>query len=296
MEDLPQLFRTKSKINYSYMTIQMTPSRIDKGLIAIPVSLTKWFPKRSGIVHVYLDDLPDLQPKAFSPYESSTRECRIGGLAGWFKEKKIKSGDEVIIQVIDKEKSVYRLASEGIFIARTRELQDGFDKSESEQEASEKVNTLAQWVQLDRQKVMLNEFNRLIDIMPLESREYTKSRLSRAREKVSANLRTLLEGIYKGHCQVCDFWFLKRDNRPYFETHHLNPFQGHHPKNVVVVCGNCHNQFEHANVHQDFDADDWLIRVSFNDRAYSVNQAVLNMKPERAFKEVFVEQMFQLSE
>lgn len=168
-------------------------------------------------------------------------------------------------------------------------MQDGFDKSESEQEASGKVNTLGQCVQLDRQKVMMSEFNRLIDIMPLESREYAKRRLSRARERVPANLRILLEGIYKGHCQLCDFWFLKRSSKPYFETHHLNPFHGHHPKNVVVVCGNCHNQFEHANVHQDFDTDGWLIMVSFNDRAYSVNQTALNVKPERAFKDVFVE-------
>jgi hypothetical protein len=289
MQESPQTIRTKSAINYNYMAIKMTQSRIDKGLIAIPVSLTKWFPRFSSTVHVYLDDLPDLQPKTFSPYESSTRECRIGGLAGWFKEKEIKSGDEIVIQVMDEGKSVYRLVSEGIFITKTLELQDGFDKSESEQEASEKVDTLGQWVQLDRQKVMLNEFNRLIDIMPLESREYAKSRLSRARERVPVNLRSLLEGIYKGHCQLCDFWFLKRNNKPYFETHHLNAFQGHHPKNVVVVCGNCHNQFEHANVHQDIETDGWLIRVSFNDRTYSVNQAVLNIKPERAFKDVFVE-------
>jgi hypothetical protein len=289
MQESPQTIRTKSAINYNYMTIKMTQSRIDKGLIAIPVSLTKWFPRFSSTVHVYLDDLPDLQPKTFSSYESSTRECRIGGLAGWFKEKEIKSGDEIVIQVIDEEKSVYRLVSEGIFITKTLELQDGFDKSESEQEASGKVNTLGQWVQLDRQKVMLSEFNRLIDIMPLESREYAKRRLSRARERVPANLRILLKGIYKGHCQLCDFWFLNRSNKAYFETHHLDPFQGHHPKNVVVMCGNCHNQFEHANMHHDFDTDGWLIRVSFNDRAYLVNQAVLGTKPERPFKDVFVE-------
>ena len=288
MQESPQTIRTKSAINYNYMTIKMTQSRIDKGLIAIPVSLTKWFPRFSSTVHVYLDDLPDLQPKTFSPYESSTRECRIGGLAGWFKEKEIKSGDEIVIQVMDEGKSVYRLVSEGIFITKTLELQDGFDKSESEQEASGKVNTLGQWVQLDRQKVMLSEFNRLIDIMPLESREYAKRRLSRARERVPANIRILLKGIYKGHCQLCDFWFLNRSNKAYFETHHLDPFQGHHPKNVVVVCGNCHNQFEHANMHQDFDTDGWLIKVSFNERAYPVCQVALNMTPEQPFKDLFV--------
>jgi len=289
MQELPQTIRTKSQISYSYMTIKMTPSRISKGLIAIPVSLTEWFPKRSDIVHVHLDDSPDLQPKTFSPYESSTRECRIGGLAGWFEESRIKSGDEIVIQVIDKENFIYRLIPEKKFIAKTQELQYDFDNSESEQEASEKIITLAHWIHLDKQRVVLNEFKRLVDTIPMRDRKYASTRLNRARERAPANLRTLLEDIYKGHCQVCDFWFLKRDNKPYFETHHLNPLRGHHPKNVVAVCGNCHNQFERANVHQDFDMDDWLIRVSFNSRIYSVNQVALKVRPEDAFKDVFVQ-------
>ena len=288
MQELPQTIRSKSQISYSYMTIKMTPSRINKGLIAIPVSLTEWFPKRSDIVHVHLDDSPDLQPKTFSPYESSTRECRIGGMADWFKETKIKSGDEIVIQVIDKENFIYRLIPEKKFLSKTQELQHGFDNSESEQEASEKVTTLAEWIHLDKQKVVLNEFKRLVDTVPMLERRYASNRLNRARERAPANLRTLLENIYKGHCQVCDFWFLKRDAKPYFETHHLNPLQGHHPKNVVVVCGNCHNQFEHANVHQDFDMDGWLIKVFFNDRTYLLNQVAFNIRPEDSFKDLFV--------
>jgi uncharacterized CHY-type Zn-finger protein len=266
----------------------MTPSRLSKGLIAIPVALTKWFPKQSGVVHVYFGDSSDLQPKVFSSYDSSTRECRIGGVADWFKESGIKSGDEIVIQVIDEENFVYRLIPEREFITKTQELQHRFDKSESEKEASEKVATLVGWVHLDKQEVVLNEFKRLVDTMLIHDRRYASSRLNRARERVPANLRTLLEDIYKGHCQVCDFWFLKRDSKPYFETHHLDPLQGHHPKNVVVVCGNCHNQFEHANVYQDFNMDGWLIKVSFNERAYPVCQVALNMTPEQPFKDLFV--------
>ena len=83
MRESSQVIRSKSQINYDYMTIKMTQSRINKGLIAIPVSLTKWFPMHSCTIHAYLDDSPILQPKTYSPYESSTRECRIGGMKAW---------------------------------------------------------------------------------------------------------------------------------------------------------------------------------------------------------------------
>lgn len=287
MQDLPRRIRSKSPVGYDYLAIRITKSRIDKGLLAIPVSLAKWFPKQNGIVHVYLDDSSVSEPRTFSAYESSTHESRIGGVKEWFEENRLKNGDEIVIQVIDKENFIYRIASERRFVAKTRELQEGFDNSESERVASETIRTLTRWVNLDKQNVVLNEFKRLIDVAA-QDREYASKRLRRAREGVPANLRTLLEDIYNGHCQVCDFWFLKRDTRPYFETHHLNPLQDHHPKNVVAVCGNCHNQFEHANVALDFDRDAWLVRASFNERTYPVNQIVLTTKLEESFKELFV--------
>lgn len=287
-QELPQVIPTRSQVNYSYMTIKMTPSRIDKGLMAIPVPLAKWFPKRSGTIAVYLDDSPDLQTKTFSPYESSTRECRVGGVADWFRKNSITSGDEVVIQVIDKENFVYRLIPEKRFIVETQRLQQRFDSSESEREASDSLATLARWTDTDKQQAALSEFKRLVDTTPTEDREYARKRWSRARERVPASLRTLLENIYKGHCQVCDFWFLKRDNKPYFETHHLNPLGGHHPKNVVVVCGNCHNQFEYTNVRHDLDMGGWLTKVYFDERTYPVNQVALSMKLEGNFKHLFI--------
>lgn len=283
-----QIIRSKSQISYNYMTIKMTQSRLSKGLIAIPIPLAKCFPKRSGSIHVYLDNSPVLQPKTFSSYESSTRECRIGGVKDWFKENGIKSGDEIVIQVIDKENFIYRLIPEQKFVKEIRELQLSFDKSEGGREASEKLTTLAQWTSLDKKQVVYNEYKRLVDTITAQDREYVEKRLSRARETTPASLRTLLETIYQGHCQLCDFWFLKRDNSPYFEIHHLNPLQGHHPKNLVVVCGNCHNQFEHANVGHEFNNDSWLIRVLFNEGIYQVNQIALNIKWEDSVKALFI--------
>jgi len=278
--------RSESQINYNYATIKITQSRIDKGLIAIPVNLAEWFPEHNDTIEIYLNDSPLSQTKHYSSYDSSTRECRIGGMKEWFEQNNIKKGDEIVIQLVDKEHHIYRLIPERNFILKTKELQYGFDNSETEQEASEKITTLAQWAQLEKSNVALNEYYRLINTLPTSDRQYNK-RSSRMGESVPANLRILLDNIYKGHCQVCDFWFLKRDKRPYFEVHHLDPLKGHYPKNLLVVCGNCHNQFERADVKQIFD-NEWLVRVSFNERTYQVNQGAPSKAIEGFFKELFI--------
>jgi len=282
------VIRSKSQITYNYSTIKITKSRIDKGLIAIPVALAECFPDHNETVQVYLNDSPVSQTKRYSSYASSTRECRIGGVRQWFQQNNIRSGDEIVIQFIDKEHFIYRLIPERNFVLKTQELQYSFDISETEQEASGKVTTLAQWAHLDKGEVVFNEYYRLANTSPSRERRYISRSVSRARESIPANLRTLLGNIYKGHCQVCDFWFLKKDKESYFEIHHLDPLKGHHPKNLVVVCGNCHNQFEHANVKQELTDDSWLVRVSFNESVHTVRQALFTRKEEGFFKDLFI--------
>lgn len=282
------VIKSKSRVTYSYATIKITQSRIDKGLIAIPMALAGWLPDHNESIQVYLGNSPVSQTKSYSSYTSSTRECRIGGVREWFQQNNIKSGDEIVIQLIDKDRFIYRLIPERNFVLKTQELQHSFDESETEQEASGTITTLAEWTRLNRNNVVLTEYYRLVNTLPSEERQYIKRSVSRARESLPANLRTLLEDIYKGHCQVCDFWFIKRDKEPYFEVHHLDPGKGHHPKNMLVVCGNCHNQFEHANVKQEFNDEWWLVRVSFNERIYPVKQALLITSIEPIFKELFI--------
>jgi hypothetical protein len=228
------------------------------------------------------------QTKHYSSYSSSTRECRIGGVRQWFQQNNIKTGDEIVIQLIDKDVFIYRLIPERNFILKTKELQHGLDNSETEHEASEKIRTLSQWTHLGKESVAFNEYYRLIDGLPVKERNYVQKTPGRARETVPPSLRTLLENIYKGHCQVCDFWFLKRNKAPYFEIHHLDPVKGHHPKNLIVVCGNCHNRFEHAEVKQVFNDNSWLIKVSFNEKVFLVRQAMLIRKIEGFSKDLFV--------
>lgn len=285
---MPKIIENKSAINYSYATIKITQSRIDKGLIAIPTSLTKWFPHKNDTIQVYLSNSPISETKRYTSYLSSTHECRIGGMKDWLRQNEIKKGDEIVIQFVDKKQFVYRLIPERNFILKTKELQRDFDVSESDQQASEKIRDLAQWTQVDKNRLVLSEYRRLIDILSSEGRRYIKKETDRARENVPTNLRTLLEEIYKGHCQLCDFWFLKSYGRPYFEIHHLNPVRGHHPKNLVVVCGNCHNQFEHAEVNRHFNREGWLIKVFFNRNMHLVRQIPLIIEREFFVKKLFI--------
>lgn len=281
------MIKIESKINYSYATIKVTQSRIDKGLIAIPVSLVRWFPDHKTTIKVFLDESAVLHNKSYSPYTSSTRECRIGGMAEWYKENKLKDGDEIVVQLIDKKHFIYRLVPEQKFLLKTQELQSSLDKAESENEASEKIITLANWADLEKKIVVLGEYHRLIKSTPIKERRYMNKYSNRVKEDVPPNIRVLLGELYQGHCQVCDFWFLKKDNKPYFEIHHINPTQGHHPINLVVVCGNCHNQFEFANVRNEFTGNSWLTTVSFNNKPYPVNQIFLKTRWEESFKQLY---------
>lgn len=280
------MIKIKSPINYNYATVKITQSRINKGLIAIPVSLAKWFPDSNTRIHIYLDDSPIKEVKNYSSYKSRTRECRIGGMAEWFRKSKIKDGDEIVIQLINKEQSIYRIIPEHKFILKTHEIQENLDKAENEISAKDEIILLSKWTGIENKKVVLNEFFRLANTVPHEERRYINKRTNQARENVPFNIRALLSEIYKGHCQVCDFWFLKKDNGPYFEIHHINPLLSNNPRNLIVVCANCHRQFEYANVRQEFNNDNWLIKVNFNNKIYPVNQIILKTKIEKSFKQL----------
>lgn len=285
------MIKTQSKIGHNYATIKVTQSRINKGLLAIPVALIDWFPKKSTQVKIFLNDLPTPQLRNFTPYDSSSRECRIGGLARWFKENQIKHGDEIVIQRIDKDNFIFRLINETKFIVQTKKLQEMLDASPDEEEAKDNLIKIAQWTNENRDITKLNEFQRLATELRLEQRKRIVKKEAQVKEQVPTNLKVLIGEIYLGHCQVCDFWFLKRDGTPYYEIHHIDDALGNYLQNLLLVCGNCHNQFTYAMVWKRFKIG-WLSRVRFNDRTFDVNQIVFTHKFKDATKEVFVLESF----
>ena len=283
----PAIIRIQSQIAYNYATIKITKSRLDKGLLAIPVSLIQWFPKQNCQINVFLDDSIHSQLKTYTSYTSRSRECRIGGLAEWFRENQIKEGDEIVLQVIDKDNFVYRLIPELKFITKTNQIQTEFDNSTDELNAEQNLFRIADWTRTDEKTAKLTEFFRLAKQPIIKRRQLISKKEVFGKESTSSNIRMLLGKIYLGHCQVCDFWFLKRDKNPYYEIHHLNPKIGNHIKNLILVCGNCHNQFEYADIKEEFK-DGWLSKLYFNNRIFDINQIISKHKIEEGTKEIFI--------
>jgi predicted HNH restriction endonuclease len=270
----------KSEINYDYRTIRVTKSRIDKGLLAIPRSLSNYFPKEGKMIGIYLDDSQNLDMKTFSSFNSTTNENRIGGLKNWFRKNEIKEGEEVVLQIIDKNLNIYRLIRENFFLERTKRLQKILDQSENEIIISNKINQISNWTHIKKDRIIKNEYIRLSNLSTNNERKIVKDANKYRRELCPTNIRFILGYLYKGMCQVCSFTFLKIDKTPYFELHHLDPIIGHNPKNLVLVCANCHRQFEHAKVRKQFDKNGWLSRVTFNDKEFSINQTLYSLKKE----------------
>ena len=282
------IINEKSNIFYDYTTIKITQSRIDKGLIALPKSVYDWFPKYNTDIKILLNDSPILRLKNYSSYESSTRESRIGGMREWFRENNIKEGDEIVIQVIDKQNHIYRIIPEKIFITKLKEFQKNFDDSTDDEEAEVRIKSVATWTGELKSKVIISEFLRLLDKVKVQDRIARSRELSKTRERASASIRYILGEIYKGHCQVCDFWFLKKNDKSYFEIHHINPIRGDDLKNILVVCANCHRQFEFADSKLFFNPEEWLIAVKFNEKLSVVDQFYLRIDIKEFYKHIHI--------
>ena len=96
----------ESKLPFNYKTIRVTQSRINKGLLAIPVSLIDYFPKSKCRVYVSVGKGKEAILKNFTPYSSSSRESRIGGMKSFYHNFMVKDGDELVIQILDKNRWV----------------------------------------------------------------------------------------------------------------------------------------------------------------------------------------------
>jgi hypothetical protein len=278
----------KSQINYDYKTIRITKSRLEKGLLAIPRSFSNFLPKSSQKIKVFLNNSVEPQVKTFSSFDSSTNENRIGGLKDWFFENQIKEGDELVLHILDKDKFVYRLFKEDVFLKVMSDYQNNLDNSTNERVASENIELISKIVQVDKKKIIVNEFLRLVNYSNKEVRRRFKVLNQYRREHTPSSIRIILSNVYKGSCQVCSFMFLKRDNTPYFEIHHLDAALGHHPRNLVLVCANCHRQFEYANVKKFNDESGWLSKVYFNQNEYSVKQAVIEIEKQEFLKTIYL--------
>ena len=272
--------KTNSKIPFDYITVKTTKSRIEKGLLAIPVSLVELFPKNANKIFL-LNELGKEEAKSFTPYNSSSRECRIGGLKEFYTKNKTKDGDELVIQLLDDNK--FKIIPENIFERNISDLELKIDKSINENEVEKHIRKLSKIANKPSNDVIKSEFVRLAkqEIIPRKTRIKPQIKI---KENVPVSYRKILLELYGGKCQVSSFTFLMKNGNPYFEIHHIDPFKGDHFKNLLVVSPNVHEQFTHAKLEQFFDKESWLRKVTFGEKTHAVFQ-IIDMLPNIFEKE-----------
>jgi len=273
--------KTKSKIPFNYKTIKVTQSRLNKGLLAIPVSLIDYFPKQKGKIYIVTGINDITSTKTFTPYTSSSRECRIGGMRDFYQKFQIKDGDEIVVQMLDTNK--YRILTDKQFEDMVKGEEKKFDKSENEDVASSQLAAISRIVNTTPEETLWSEYSRLAK-MEIQERKQKISSPREIRESAPPSIRKLLTEIYDGKCQITGFSFLMKNGKPYFEIHHIKPDLGNHIKNILVVSPNIHAQFTYAYLQEFFDQDGWLRRVRFNGEEFSVNH-IIDKIPKKFEKE-----------
>lgn len=277
--------KTTSKIPFNYKTIKVTQSRLNKGLLAIPISLIDYFPKQKGKIYITTGINDKVSTKSFTPYTSSSRECRIGGMRDFYEKFNLKDGDEIVVQILDTNK--YRILTEKQFENMVKGTEKEFDESESEAVASSKLEAISKIVNATQKETLWSEYSRLTK-MEINERKQKILKSREVKESAPPSIRKLLTEIYDGKCQITGFGFLMKSGKPYFEVHHIKPDLGNHIKNILVVSSNIHAQFTYAFVKEFFDNDGWLRRVKFNDKMFVVNH-IIDKIPKRFEKEVHFE-------
>lgn len=275
----------KSNVEYDYLTLKVTQSRINKGLLAIPVSLLDIFPKKKGKIKIYFDENTEFEEISFTPYTSSSRECRIGGMKRWFHLHKLRDGDEIVLQISESGNFCYRILTENYYVTTIKDIQNKIDNSNDDIETENNIHLLTRITNFKTNKVIENEFIRLSK-EEITKRKYVNKRIAKSKENVPASIRKILKEIYKGKCQLTSFTFLQKNDEPYFEIHHIDENKGNFLKNLLAVSPNTHAQFTYAKKEEFFDESGWLRKVKFNEKEYIVNQHIYQIQRNEFIKEI----------
>ncbi len=264
--------------------IRASASRLNKGLLAIPRRFGEWFPKEKCQIDVFFDDEGKTRTLTFHPYDPVVKESRIFGLASWFSRRGVQEGDLISITVEDLDRRTYRIALDRYI--REREEQQARRKlriASDDSEAVQGLNTISRLTGRRTHEVAREELLRILHESQAQRRPRVQQSSGARHEGVPPGIRILLRELHDGKCQLCSFTFEKRSGEPYFEVHHLDPEVGHHPTNLLVVCPNCHAQFEHATVTDFKWIGNWLIGVTINGKRVHVRQPLAHDSVRRVF-------------
>ena len=254
-------------------TIRASASRLDKGLLAIPQKFRNLFPDKRSEIQVVFDDEESVRAVTFQPYDSVVKENRIFGLRRWFSKRDVREGDLISVAIENPDRRLYRIALDRYVLERQEQrARQGLEAAQTDSEADRQLTLLSQLTRRRPRAVAKEELLRIAGQSEPMPRPTVLPRVAERHEVVPSGIRVLLRELHDGKCQLCSFTFEKRNGEPYFEVHHLDPGVGHHPANLLVVCPNCHAQFEHATVADLRWAGRWLVGVTINGRHFSVRQ------------------------
>jgi 5-methylcytosine-specific restriction endonuclease McrA len=256
-----------------HFTIRASASRLDKGLLAIPQKFKDWFPGEKGQIQVVFDDEEKVRTLTFHPYDPVVKENRIFGLRSWFSKRSVREGDLISITLEDLGRPLYRIALDRFVRERQEQkARQRLQAAATDSEAEEELGTLSRLTRKRPRELAQEELLRIAQQSARQPRPSVSLGAAERHEGVPSGIRILLREMHDGKCQLCSFTFEKRNGEPYFEIHHLDPKVGHHPNNLLVVCPNCHAQFEHATVTDFRWTGNWLVGLAINGKRVSVRQ------------------------
>ncbi len=254
-------------------TIRASASRLEKGFLAVPQKFRDWFPSAKGEIQVVFDDQEKAKGLTFHPNGPEVKENRIFGLGHWFSKRDVREGDLISITVEDRDRQLYRIALDRFILEREEQkARQTLDAARTDSEAEQGFSTLSRLTRKRPRGLAQEELLRIAQESARRPRPRVSPGTVERHEGVPSGIRVLLRELHEGKCQVCSFTFEKRNGEPYFEIHHLDPEVGHHPSNLLVVCPNCHAQFEHATVTNFKWAGNWLVGVMINGKRVAVRQ------------------------
>ncbi len=264
-------------------TIRASASRLSKGLLAIPQKFKDWFPGEKGQIQVVLDDEEKAKALTFHPYDPTVKESRIFGLRHWFSKRDVREGDQISITLEDLDKRLYRIALDRFVRERQEQkARQNLHAAGTDSEAEQELSTLSRLTRRRPRELAQEELLRIAQKSARRPRPSVLPGATERHEGVPSGIRVLLRELHDGKCQLCSFTFEKRNGEPYFEIHHLDPEVGHHPTNLLVVCPNCHAQFEHATISDFRWVGDWLVGLAINGKRLSVRQPLAHDSIRRA--------------
>jgi len=200
----------------------------------------------------------------------------------------MQSDDEIVLQVINKDKFEYRLIKEKLFVSDINNIKNEVIAEVDEKKLDVAINKLTKTANVDIQQVLNNHFIELSETKIKERKQIISTNLSTRKEQVTPFLRKLLLNIYAGKCQLTNFTFTQNNGLPYFEVHHIDDVLGNHLQNLLVVSANMHRMFTYSKHQLYFDKDGWLRRVLFanDNQEYQVKQYIDNITKDCFIKEV----------